>query len=235
MIIDWPDQLDRLTGYSWFLEGTSTSPGKGLDGREQVIWRENRVWSGDLNFATQQGAPVALWHSIFDRAKGRSTRLRFNVRNDLTLTSSAGDADFWAQIGMPADDVTRGFIQYSDGTNFSDGTGFALPSSGNPIARRSAPAGSSVIRLDGFIGMALIPGAYFSVNDFLYRVAENLGGGAISFNPPLRQSISRGDVVEVNNPRIQVRLASDGEGRRPFGLLNISEGMSVSVTEAFTR
>jgi len=125
-------------------------------------------------------------------------------------------------------------LQYSDGTNFSDGTGFALPGYDEPTVSANGSAGASAIQLDGYIGRNLSVGSFFSINDFLYRVEANVDG-AVTFNPPLREAVTVGQAVDVSVPKIRVRLR-DNDGWRVFQNYGFySSAMTFSVVEAFER
>lgn len=232
-ILDWPAGADRFASEDWHLSDGSVSPGRGLGGRRQVIYRESRIWQCTVDLAVLHGRAPGLWRAFIDEAQGMFGLLRLPIVNRLTPIYNGSLAAFYAQFGITAAMQQSG-IPFGDDALFSDGAGFALPSIADPTVAADVPAGARLLRLTGFLGEQIWVGAMFSVNDFAYRVAAN-SGGAIRINPPLREAIAAGTAVQVNRPTILVRQ-SEGTG----GTLTLDPALHGSVSgftveEAFQR
>jgi hypothetical protein len=216
------------------LHGQTGGSDVGLDGREQVTYSENRRWQGEIVFPPMDQAQALAMRSVGTRLRGRVGRLRLPVLNLQTPSHTGDDAAFWASLGVSAADIAAGAQSFSDGSFFSDGTGFALPDGADPTLSDDLAAGVTQVTIDTYMGKALQVGDRFSIDGFLYEVEDN-NDGVIDFAPPLRTAASSGDVVKISQPEIVVRLAQD-DGWRPFLDMGFtSREMTVSVVEAFDR
>lgn len=226
--------LLRLAHENFWLDLDDVSPGPGLDGREQVLFTENRRWNGRLDFVRLRPSALTQAVVIGDRLRGRANILRVTLCNYRTARYLGNETAFYESLGFSADDIARGYIPYSDGSSFDDGTGFALPDYGEPTVVSDVAAGASVIKLDGYLGRNVAVGAFFSIDDFLYRVEANTDG-VIVFNPPLRASVKSGARVDVSYPKVQVRLRDKSDWRPFCEYFRNGQPMAVNVVEAFER
>lgn len=208
MVIDLSEFADRRIHENFRLSTPTRSPGRALNGREQILAGENAVWIARWNLTRIKGAARLRLLAMADDMRGRFGSIRLSVCNRGTLTASDGVAALWASLNISQAEISDGFTRYSDDTTFTDGTGFALPQGGEPKVSATTPAGATRLTLTGAIGLQLSVGSFFSHDDFLYRVAEN-DNGQIRFNPPLRQAISAGAEVQVSNPTFRGRLTDD--------------------------
>ena len=217
-----------------YLEGQSSGPAPGLDGREQVVFTENRVWRGSIQLPPMTGADLALLRVSGTRARGRAVRLRLPVLNLFSPIYHGDDAAFWRSLGIAETDIAAGYQHFGDGFGFSDGTGFALPDGSDPVTLEPLAAGATALTLEGFMARSLAVGDRFSINGFLYEVDSN-DAGALIFAPPLREAVAAGTTVKVSTPDIIMRLTSD-DGWRPFiELGHASREMTIDLIEAFER
>lgn len=233
-LIEFPARLDYLTAHqNFWLQGASVGV-PGLDGREQVVFSENRVWTGQIDLVPALGDDLILARSIGTKLRGRSNRLRVPVDNRGTFRVLGTRAEFWASVGLTAEDIERGHIQFDHEVSYADGSGFALPDTDEPKLTSTLPAGSTSVVLDSFLGRNLVIGARFSIEDFLYEVTDNQSGH-VNYDPPLRRGAAVGTTVEISQPFIQVRLSSD-DGWKLFSQFGrLSAEMTVNVVEAFDR
>lgn len=233
-VIDIDSRLLRRTHENFWIDSDDTSTGRGLDGREQVLFTENRTWTGRLDFVRMRPAALSEAVLVGDRLRGRANVLRVTLRNHRTLRYLGDEVAFYEAVGLSADDIARGHILFSDDASFDDGAGFALPDHDEPTVVADAVAGASTIQMDGYLGRNIAVTAFFSIDDFLYRVASN-DDGALAFNPPLRQAVQAGAKVDVSYPKIRVRL-QDKRDWRPFcEYFRNGQPMTVNVVEAFDR
>ena len=208
--------------------------GRALDGRQQYVNVENRTWEVQYGVIGAWDHLMGQWIAFLDQLGGPRGSFLVPVSNAITTTYGGDPAAFWTSAGISAAEISDGFIRWSDGTTFSDGTGWALPDYGDPVVSFPAPAGSSVIRLHGYLGRNLAVGAYFAINNFLYRVQSNADGD-IRFNPPLREAVLVGDVAVVNAPKARVRFGSDEDYRGAIEIRRYYGPYRMSLVEAFDR
>ena len=233
-IIDLECRDLTFFGQNFWISQSTGSSGRGLDGRQQVLFSENRFWIGRIDLPTYTGGDIRKAQVIGDQLRGRANILRVHVRNIGTPVFHGDLSEFLTSVGVSDAVQAHGHEDYSDGTHFTDGTGFALPSPNDPVAQYGADTGSVLLILDGYLGRHLAVGAFFSHQDFLYRVEAN-DDGRITFNPPLRRSVLAGDVIEVSDPKIRVRL-SDDAGWEPYAeAYRRTSRMQIDVEEVFER
>ncbi|MEP4195984.1 MAG: hypothetical protein ABJL99_10155 [Aliishimia sp.] len=233
-IIELTDRLDYLSAHqNFWLDGSSTGV-QGLDGRQEVIFTENRVWNGQIDLVPMLGGDKMAARTIGTRLRGRANRLRVPVDNRGTIRAIGSEADFLKSIGASDGDIANGYSAFADGAQFADGSGYALPEFGEPVLGQALGQGDSLTIFDGFVGRNIVVGARFSIDDFLYEVTANTFG-RVEFSPPARASAAKGRLVNVSRPTILTRLKEDS-GWRPFERnARITEDMSVELVEAFDR
>lgn len=178
----------------------------GKDGRETIVGAENRFWTGTIEMPSLTMTQAYRARSVGDRLRGRQNWLRVTLGNAGTPNMAAGLTAYYHSLGITDADIARGYTLFDDGYIFDDSHGFALPGSDAPTVAADVAAGASVVVMLEDMGRALVPGAFFSINDHLYRVAEN-EDGIVTFNPPLRRAVAAGDAVEVLQPTALFRLA----------------------------
>lgn len=235
VVLDFPiPLLGKRRNLNFYIVSTSGTLGRGMNGLQQTVMSETRYWSAQLDLNTLVGNQIQEADAFGDELNGQANAVRLPVFNKGTLTHHSTDQAFYADAGYSAEDIARGFTTFADGTTFTDGSGFALPSTDEPRTVSDAVIGATSLTVEGLIGVRLRRGTYFSHNDFLYRVARN-NAGEITFNPPLRAGISAGSQIEVTAPTIQVTLAED-DGWRPFvELARFVQPLSVKFVERFKR
>ena len=224
----------RFFSQNLWLVGKTSSAGPGLDGRSQVLVSENRIWRARLDLTAENGPGILKFRQMAAKLNGRAGRIRMCVNNFFTPRYNGNLQEFYDLLGISPGDVAAGFMPFSDSSTFSDGTGFALPSPSEPRVSGSYQMGKTQIAVSGVYGEMLQPGAYFSINDFLYIVEEN-SAGLLTFSPPLREAIAIGDTVNVSAPKIQVRLSSDSGFRPEVENFRRVKPMSLDLEEAFER
>lgn len=224
----------KFTGLNLHISQPSGGGNVGLSGREHVTFTENRRWIGKVGVLSHTNEAIAYMRVIGDKLRGRVNTLLIPVCNNLTVKPTIGVNEYYLELGFTQAEIDAGVSYYSDGTGFTDGTGFVLPAPGPEISTDIIPAGSTSIKMVSMVGVLLKAGEYFSVNGFLYRVESN-DLGDIVFNPPLREKIDVGQQIELDSPYIIVRLA-DQNGWEPANTVeNKMMRMNVSFVEAFDR
>lgn len=233
-VIDIDAALLRRAHENFWLDLDDMSTGPGLDGREQVVFTENRRWVGRLDFVRMRPAALCQAVVVGDRLRGRANVLRVTLCNHRTPRILGDRQAFYEMAGVSAENISRGHVPFDGGVAYADGSGFALPEFSEPTVIDAATEGSSELRLSGFLGRNLAASAYFSINDFLYRVEANTDG-AVTFNPPLRQAVAAGAQVDVTYPKVKVRLRDKADWRPFCEYFRNGQPMTVNVVEAFDR
>lgn len=121
-------------------------------------------------------------------------------------------------------------LPHSDGAFFSDGSGYV--SAGTDVRTvadlpKDAIAGNVSVRYAGLIQ----PGHVFSFGDRMYEVTD-VSANRLWWQPPLREAVDAGSILNFTSPRCQMRLASDDEmrletdvARRGFPTVNFVEDL----------
>lgn len=218
----------------WRLRASSFTPGRSLDGRQQFVHVENRTWEAEYGVIGAWDHLMGQWLAFLDRVAGPRASFLVPVRNDLTLTFTGDLSGFLAAAGVSPAQIADGFIRFADGTSFSDGTGFALPAPDDPVVLAAAPAGARRLRLGGYLGRHLAVGAYFAIDNFLYRVEGNTDGD-VTFNPPLRAGVAAGDTAVVSAPHARVRFPDDAAWQAAIEIRRYYGPYRLSLVEAFDR
>jgi hypothetical protein len=131
-------------------------------------------------------------------------------------------------------------VPHSDETYFSDDTGYVTPIM-SAVASESAALRATSVSIEMLVGSAWRGGETFAIEHAvagwrMYRVGKVLAtDGAVqtlSIRPPLREAITAGTVIEIDQPRGVMKLATPGGmalpedgGRTPF--------VDVTFVEAF--
>lgn len=109
-------------------------------------------------------------------------------------------------------------VPHSDGTTFSDGTGYVGGSIKVTAAHDAAIRATSLGVLVAY-GGDIQPGQHFSIDERLYRIRTfDPVSGAMTFRPPLREAVTTGTELNFDDPVVRCRLASDAEMNLPLDL-----------------
>lgn len=227
VIVDFPADIPIRHSRFWIASTTGGTP-RGLDGRSQVVTTENRYWIGEITLPPLTQAQAMRAQAVADDLRGRARILRLELPNLGTPVFNGNVRAFLRDQGVD-DDASD--IPFSDGTAFDDGAGFALPDWMEPEVIEGGAAGADKLRVDGFIGRNLAVGAFFSVQDYLYRVAANTDG-RLRFNPVLREAVAVGTRLRVSRPRVLVQLADDEQFRLAVDYQRWSREAVFNVVEA---
>lgn len=237
-MLDWPGYINRTVRDSWFLSGNTPSV-RGLDGRSQYMDFENRIWTNQVTMAGVWKNRIPQFRAFIHDLRGPSTVFRFPVCNTYAITANNTPEEIYEDMGAKPEDILAGELPFSDGDGFFNDAflaepKFALSEIGEPSVRASASAGATTVKLSGYIAEAADPGTFFTINDFLYEVAENKGG-TVRINPPLREDVTAGVTAEFSNPYVRVRLASDQDARLFVDGYRFGQPVTFNIVEAFQR
>jgi hypothetical protein len=204
----------------WRLSTRSGGPGLGLNSVEQFIVRENRVWVGRYQVRGAWDAAHGAFYAFLDQLRGPVNSFVLPVTNFAALVAPSGERAFLTDDGD--------FV-LSDGLSF-----VVLDDNPDPILTTAAVVGAMQITLAGVDGLFLVPGAFFSHDHWLYRVATN-DAGVVTFNPPLRAPIASGQRLSVLAPTIRVRMQNDDAAAQAHQPSRRRGPFTLAVTEAFDR
>lgn len=211
----FPRLLLREKSHGWNPLGIATAPGQTAQSVAPIVRSDGGgFWSCTMSDVSLSGAGSAvarqrqristlLWRALRQICDGGVNPIVVPRNDALFRPWPAGLAQ-----GVPAD------IPHSDGTFFSDGTGYYQPIIDISAAAASLRATSLNITLNN--ASALQGGESFSINHGvlgwrLYEIATvvmvNGTLGTIRFNPPLREAIADGTRLEFDRPCCTMRLA----------------------------
>lgn len=223
-LIDWPCDLTRPLDVSYFIQWTSRESGASLLGVPQIIGPEVGVWRVDLTIPREfDGDRLKRLEAKVAQMRGRTNVASLCICDPYKYGSNVSPKQW----------------PFTDGTWFSDGTGFVDAASGaqGVVVTVAAEAGDNKLTI-GLTNPTIPPlriGDMFSANGFLYRVTESAPSGAIEFEPQARQAIPVGTALATDPPRIWCRFADDGQGQRTRERLKWGSSITLTFVEAFDR
>lgn len=222
-VIPWP-MPDRQTYVRAHIASKSRDAGANLLGVAQIQGSAAQVWNITVSIA-EQPDPLKIkeFEALISRMRGRENVAALPIMDDFGFNASVSPV----QVG------------FSDGTSFTDGTGFFSAGAGvlAPVVSSGAAAGSRLLTINIVpVGRrAMRVGDLFSVNGFLYRVVSVGVGGDIAFEPRARQAIPAGTELITDPPVIYCRFSTDDQGARGRGKMHRAEAISLEFVEAFDR
>lgn len=215
----WPNSILRPRDMVPFLRPLSRSGGVSLNGVEQVIASPALRWEFTISVGREfNGETLRQFEALVARMRGR---------RNVAVISLCDPYRYGDQVS-PAQEP------WSDGTWFTDGTGWAAPGTQPMTTAAAAPVGAETLRtvLTNPRRPQLRVGDFFSVDQRLYRV-ETVDGTDITFGPPLRVALPAGTVLDTDPARGMFRFATDGEGQRQREFMRWGGEVSLTFHEAF--
>lgn len=205
-IVEWP--IDALVPkeIGLNLAWNSRDGGAGLNGVTQIVSPLSALWEVSLALGLAGNVRVRAMRAVMAEIKGRYGWVRFPIFDPFRVRfADAG----WDEPVLPG-------IPFSDGSLFSDGTGFRYPDIATTV-EAVGELGAEEITLDvGSIDDALGTGQFFSINDYLYMVVRPLtisgSNRVFKIAPPLREDVAVNDEVKIGRPTILCRLVDDRSG-----------------------
>lgn len=192
------DRTDPQLSYN------SRSGGLAIDGSEQIISPLSERWRFTAVFPIHNKIGARIIRRAKSKLKGRFNYLQLRVCDQYRITRR--DIGAWSDT----DPVT-----HSDGSFFSDGSGYALTQPKAPVTADALKNSSVVtVRASDFAG-AMTAGVFFSINFSLYQVDdwELVGDNyVLQISPPLRANINTEDEADFDAV-CYWRLESDDDGR----------------------
>ncbi|KMO34705.1 hypothetical protein [Methylobacterium aquaticum] len=212
----WPPSL-RFASILFEPVSTSRSGGQSFTGAEQVIVSPTARWKASVTIpiADRRYGPIERQNMVLAyrwvKAGGRASVIIVPHQDGRGPAHQAGI--------VPC----SGAVPHSDGATFSDGSGYAQSFTGATLAAPAA-LNATQISLNVPAGLAPLPGMRFSTPDNrLHQIDDLLGfdGGStwtVRIGPWLRAVYPVGTVMDFDNPRCRMRLASDDTGQLSLSL-----------------
>lgn len=219
-IIELDSAYFRLLSFDWQIDWRGTAGQTGVTGAGQVVFGNQPRWVGRPDFRTFRRETIRPWRSVIAQARGRYNAFRVRMCDPMRPS--------WAEIGG---DYVGGTILHSDGSSFSDGSGYAQGMTAPILA--TASAGATSIQINGdYLGNFVSAGHIFSINDWPYLATGIEGQGenaVLYFETPLRRAVTTDDEINLNATCIAA-LEGDLEGASRVELSDIA-GVNLSLVE----
>lgn len=212
MIVDmiWPRNILPPRTVMIELANATMGGGRTLTAVDQFVKTDAGWWKltlGDIPFASSQ--QKLQWRAVAAQLGGRVGKIAVPIYDPNTP---------WPTINGKVV-KSYGSIPHSDGTFFSDGTGYSQDVIIAEVIVDAA-MGDISLTMDVLVGGALQPGMSFDVAYRLYRIKSIQtitpnGGGSVTYQlkvtPPLREDIPAGSFANFDDPMLGCRLNTDGE------------------------
>ena len=214
MTIEFPRQLLREKSHSWNLVGVAATPGQTSQSVAAIVRSDGGgFWScsmsdvslsggGALRGRDRQKISTLLWRAIRQICDGGVNAIVV-PRNDALF------------VPWP-DGVARsaGSVPHSDGSFFSDGSGYYQPIisiTSGPAALRDKSLGITLNYSGDLMGGEAFSILHPIMGWRLYEISTvetvTETTAIIGFNPPLREAVTDGTQLEFDRPRCTMRLA----------------------------
>lgn len=223
-LIEWDADLLKSVDVSYFIKWTTRDAGANIFGVPQVVTPSMGVWQVDLNLGRETDATtLKRFEAYVSQMRGRYNVASIPICDPYKYGHSVSPKQW----------------PFSDGTWFTDGTGFA--DSGNAIEplvlTADVTAGDTQLYVDlaNPVKPSLRVGDMFSIYGYLYRVIARNSAGWVQFEPPARRNVATGVPLTLNPPRFYGRFADDNQGRRMRERLRFGQEITLSFVEAFDR
>lgn len=215
IIYDFPvDWYDQIVTQKYPLRSLTQVSSRMFGGGQRPSLPHTQIFMTDITFAPLQDPMLQDIDALFTRLRGRSGALR--IAEVMRLKP-------WYDRN-----VVPGRQNWSDGSTFTDGSGFAsgyLPP--NVFAAQSAARGARFIVLGGFPvstagvlrhgdAFEIKPNGIAAMFPHRYKV---MGGGSsnaagmigVTIEPGLRAGVAEGDTVSLRNAASVFRMTSDDQ------------------------
>lgn len=231
----WPVKSYNLT-----CAPTTFSAGRGVGGFKQIVGSQNHYWRGSFTLNPLRGEDMIDFRGWLSNLEGSTHPFDMCICDPFVLTAAGQNhGEFLESLGYdlstlcgPDPNGMYG-LPFSDGTCFSDGTGFA----GLPVQGEVSPAADLVA---GATSMTINAGylkrghRFSTAQNHMYEVGD-VTGSTVTFKPPLRLPIAAGTTIEAQHPKIRVRLADDTSGTPSVSYGRWTNEITLNVEEVLTR
>lgn len=192
-IIDFPSALTITNRMDPHLVFNTISGDMAFGGIEQVLAPESSVWQWEITIPAFSENQIKALRILRSRAKGRFNYIRIGLCDSFRITRE--------DVGLSS----TGPVPHSDGSLFSDGSGYDVSQPSSEIIA-DTPRNSSLITIQPIAEMSA--GIFVSIDYWLYHIddwyEDDDGNYAVQISPPLREPVAAGDQVDFTATSIWV-------------------------------
>ena len=207
MTIMWPDKVLPPQNVNFDIAPRTLAGPSSISGYTQVVASDAGLWKATFgNVVVNRRDRVLTFRAIAVLLEGRLNPIL--VPRCHAYQPNPGNAD----------SLAPGFydgVPHSDGTFFSDGTGYVGSTFSATIRFNLAIRAVSLVLDIEAGGGTIQPGQDFSIGERMYRVRSvtysSSATATVAFRPPLREAVAAGTSVNFDKPVCRMRLASDDE------------------------
>lgn len=205
MASEFPKLLLHEASHDWNIAGNTKSPG-GSTSLPAVTVRSDGggFWTASLNDIQLWYREYALlWRAVRQVAAGGVNPLVVRRMDQLQPFPAGGP-------------TTYGAIPHGDGALFSDGSGYAQPvidvKANAAAALRAVSLDLNLVNCASLVGGEVFSIGHATFGPRMYEIGTvtPLGGAfyRVTFNPPLREAVTAGTVIEFDEPRCTMKLVN---------------------------
>lgn len=199
--IRWPLQVLMPQGLSLDIASRSLSGPASVSGAVQVVASDAGIWKVTFDqVPVMREQQVKAWRGVSGLLEGRL--------NPILVPISRAYQPGWVENDNSLTDP----VPHSDDAFFSDGSGYVGSVNDVRLAGSVAVRATTANVVVNY-GGPLEPGQHFSLGERLYRIRRvtetSETTATITFRPPLREAATIGDRLELDDPVVRVKLASD--------------------------
>lgn len=208
-IYNWDHRLPPR-GIAFNPRGMTASGPPSLTGRTQVWAYDAGFWVAEFPLATlDKGEQINAYRALRAKLSGGANAIRVPAFD-------YGQAPWPLPGGWEANLIEDG--EFSDGTLFTDGTGFFEYAIEVELAT-AASAGASHIHVTVTTAGTIEEGMLFSPGDRLHVIKEKLGSTSWLIWPPLREDVAQGTLLNFDKPVCRMRLMNEADMDLSLGRL----------------
>jgi hypothetical protein len=202
-LVEFPYRSLIEGDHDWNIVGNTMGSGQTTGASVDVRSDGGGFWMASLNnIRLRSASDTKLWRAIRNIANGGVTPLIVTCQDTVFAP-------------FPTSAVELNGITHSDGTLFSDGTGYAqsiIDVTCNGGAALRATSMTMNLNYCGHLqGGEKFAIAHQTFNWRLYEIGTVIQSGSvatITFNPPLREAVADGERLEFDRPRCTMKLVN---------------------------
>lgn len=199
MTIRWPMSVLPCQNINIDLAPRSLAGPASVSGKSQVVSSDAGIWKITLGSVLVRNRNAVLAHrAIAALLEGRLGTILIPICRAWQPVPEGAEA-----AGL------YDAVPHSDDAFFSDDSGYVGTVIDVVASANAAVRATSMTVTVNYAG-DIEPGQHFSISERLYRVRTfNATTGAMTFRPPLRETVTAGDRLEFDDPVVRCRLSED--------------------------
>lgn len=206
--IIWPWRLLKPQSVTFDIVPRSTRSPSAASGFTQTISNSAGIWKAQFSdIPVYNSQMIKCWRAIDALAEGGLNTIIIPMWNFPRSPSASGD------YGRNLYDFYNRFVTHSDGTTFSDGSGYQSYWTNVVAAGAGVVGATTITALKNLPAVTLEPGMDFSINSRPYRIKKIVSQtetlATITVSPPIREVFDVGDRLEFDLPTMKAKLVND--------------------------